>query len=100
MGVRVNELHQVPLEEQDLEIVERKGVGHPDHICDAIKNEVSVALYKEYLKRYGHVQHHNIDKDLLADIEVKRGYVHDEVTKPLLMACEHRRTYDVAAHVI
>ena len=62
MGVRVSELHQVPLEEQDLEIVERKGVGHPDHICDAIMNEVSVALSKEYLKRYGHVQHHNIDK--------------------------------------
>ena len=38
MGVRVSELHQVPLEEQDLEIVERKGVGHPDHICDAIMN--------------------------------------------------------------
>src|SRR5713226_6765703 len=64
MGVRVSELHQVPIPEQDLEIVERKGLGHPDHICDAIMNQVSVSLSKEYLKRYGHVQHHNIDKAL------------------------------------
>jgi len=95
MGVRVNELHQVPLEEQDLEIVERKGVGHPDHICDAIMNEVSVALSKEYLKRYGHVQHHNIDKGLLAAGEVKRRYGGGEVKRPMLMVFGDRATYDV-----
>ena len=95
MGVRVNELHQVPLEEQDLEIVERKGVGHPDHICDAIMNEVSVALSKEYLKRYGHVQHHNIDKGLLAAGEVKRHYGGGEVKRPMLMVFGDRATYDV-----
>lgn len=95
MGVRVSELHQVPLEEQDLEIVERKGVGHPDHICDAIMNEVSVALSKEYLKRYGHVQHHNIDKALLAAGEVQRRYGGGEVKRPMLMVFGDRATYDV-----
>jgi len=95
MGVRVSELHQVPLEEQDLEIVERKGIGHPDHICDAIMNEVSVALSKEYLKRYGHVQHHNIDKGLLAAGEVKRRYGGGEVKRPMLMVFGDRATYDV-----
>ena len=95
MGIRVNELHQVPLEEQDLEIVERKGVGHPDHICDAIMNEVSVALSKEYLKRYGHVQHHNIDKALLAAGEVQRRYGGGEVKRPMLMVFGDRATYDV-----
>jgi S-adenosylmethionine synthetase len=95
MGVRVSELHQVPLEEQDLEIVERKGVGHPDHICDAIMNEVSVALSKEYLKRYGHVQHHNIDKALLAAGEVQRRYGGGEVRRPMLMVFGDRATYDV-----
>lgn len=95
MGVRVSELHQVPIEEQDLEIVERKGVGHPDHICDAIMNEVSVALSREYLKRYGHVQHHNIDKALLAAGEVKRRYGGGEVKRPMLMVFGDRATYDV-----
>jgi S-adenosylmethionine synthetase len=95
MGIRVSELHQVPIEEQDLEIVERKGVGHPDHICDAIMNEVSVSLSKEYLKRYGHVQHHNIDKALLAAGEVQRRYGGGEVKRPMLMVFGDRATYDV-----
>jgi len=51
MGIRVSQLQQAPVAEQALEIVERKGVGHPDHICDAIMNEVSVALSREYMKR-------------------------------------------------
>jgi S-adenosylmethionine synthetase len=100
MGVRVSELHQVPIEEQDLEIVERKGVGHPDHICDAIMNEVSVALSKEYLRRYGHVQHHNIDKALLAAGEVQRRYGGGEVKRPMLMVFGDRATYDVDGDLI
>src|SRR2546423_3948723 len=95
MGLRVNQLFQVPIEEQDLEIVERKGVGHPDHICDAIMNEVSVALSKEYLKRYGHVMHHNIDKALLAAGEVKTRFGGGGVQRPMLMAFGDRATYDV-----
>src|SRR5256885_6221305 len=95
MGLRVNQLFQVPIEEQDLEIVERKGVGHPDHICDAVMNEVSVALSKEYLKRYGHVMHHNIDKALLAAGEVKTRFGGGEVKRPMLMVFGDRATYDV-----
>jgi S-adenosylmethionine synthetase len=100
MGIRVNELHQVPIEEQDLEIVERKGVGHPDHICDAIMNEVSITLSKEYLRRYGHVQHHNIDKALLAAGEVQRRYGGGEVKRPMLMVFGDRATYDVDGDII
>jgi S-adenosylmethionine synthetase len=57
----VKELSQVPLEQQPMEIVERKGVGHPDSICDAMLNEISIALSKEYLKKFGSIMHHNID---------------------------------------
>src|SRR5947209_17736100 len=100
MGLRVNQLFQVPIEEQDLEIVERKGVGHPDHICDAVMNEVSVALSKEYLKRYGHVMHHNIDKALLAAGEVKTRFGGGEVKMPNLMVFGDRVTYYVAGDPI
>ncbi len=95
MTIRVNELLQVPVGEQPLEIVERKGVGHPDHICDAIMNEVSVALSKEYIKRYGTVLHHNIDKALLAAGEVRRRFGGGEVKRPILMVFGDRATYDV-----
>ena len=95
MPIRVNRLEQVPVAEQPLEIVERKGVGHPDHICDAIMNDVSVALSQQYLKKYGTVLHHNIDKALLAAGEVRRRFGGGEVKRPMLMVFGDRATYDV-----
>ena len=95
MGIRLNQLHQVPVGEQPLEIVERKGVGHPDHICDAVMNDVSVTLSKEYIKRYGTVLHHNIDKALLAAGEVRRRFGGGEVKRPMLIVFGDRATYNV-----
>ena len=46
----------------DYEFVERKGVGHPDTLSDALAETLS-ANYSNYtLKRYGAVLHHNFDK--------------------------------------
>jgi S-adenosylmethionine synthetase len=49
-----------------VEIVERKGLGHPDTICDMLSEQLSVALSREYLDQFGLVLHHNVDKALLA----------------------------------
>ncbi|WP_457601527.1 methionine adenosyltransferase [Hydrogenivirga sp.] len=54
-----------PVYSQDAEIVERKGVGHPDTICDSIAEELSVELSRLYLDEFGAVMHHNVDKALL-----------------------------------
>ena len=45
----VEELKQTPLEQQRLELVERKGTGHPDSMCDGIMEQISVSLCREYL---------------------------------------------------
>lgn len=45
-----------------VEVVERKGVGHPDSLADALANEVSSAFSKHCLDRFGIVLPHNIDK--------------------------------------
>jgi S-adenosylmethionine synthetase len=58
-------LMHTPVDQQRVELVERKGTGHPDSICDAIMEEVSIALCKEYMAQFGRVLHHNIDKGLL-----------------------------------
>ena len=47
-NVFVNELGRISLEEQPLEIVERKGLGHPDTICDTVMNQISIDLSKIY----------------------------------------------------
>jgi S-adenosylmethionine synthetase len=46
-------------------MVERKGKGHPDSICDQIAEQVSIELCSYYLQEFGMVLHHNVDKALL-----------------------------------
>lgn len=48
-----------------VEIVERKGLGHPDTICDALAETLSRSLCREYRRRFGRILHHNVDKALL-----------------------------------
>lgn len=61
-NINVEQLHQIPVEKQEVEIVERKGVGHPDSIADGLAESVSRALSKEYRKKCGTVLHHNTDQ--------------------------------------
>jgi len=46
----------------NLEIVERKGLGHPDTLADALAELVSMDYSAFCLKNFGAVLHHNIDK--------------------------------------
>lgn len=48
--------------ERKVEIVERKGKGHPDHLSDSIVEKFSNKLYKNYLKKFGRPLHYNVDK--------------------------------------
>jgi S-adenosylmethionine synthetase len=78
--------------EHPVEIVERKGTGHPDYICDAIMEAVSVALSKEYIKEFGAVLHHNIDKGLLVAGTVKKIFGGGKVIKPMEIIIGDRAT--------
>lgn len=49
-----------------VEFVERKGVGHPDTICDELAERLARRLAKEYIANTGAVQHFNVDKAILA----------------------------------
>jgi len=51
--------------ENAIEIVERKGLGHPDTICDSVMEKISQALSKAYIEKFGRILHHNCDKGLL-----------------------------------
>jgi len=64
-NIVVEKVDYLPIEEREVEIVERKGIGHPDTICDLVCESVSQALSQYYLKRFGKVLHHNLDKGLL-----------------------------------
>jgi len=88
----VNELRQEPLEKQGLEIVERKGLGHPDTICDAVMDAISVELSREYLKRFGVILHHNADKALLAAGVSEVRFGGGVIKRPMLFVFGDRAT--------
>ena len=70
------------------EICEHKGIGHPDSICDGVAEAVSQALCAAYLRAYGEVRHHNVDKALLigGQSNVRFGGGHIEVPMRLIVA--------------
>ncbi|MDI6892878.1 MAG: methionine adenosyltransferase [Actinomycetota bacterium] len=78
-----------------VEIVERKGVGHPDYICDAIMEDISIALSREYIKRFGKVMHHNVDKGLLVAGKVKNEFGGGSVLEPMRIIIGDRATFEV-----
>ena len=64
--LKITKADFLPIEKGDFpEIVERKGVGHPDSVCDAAADACSRALCKYYFETFGRYYHHNVDKAAL-----------------------------------
>ncbi|MCX6660335.1 MAG: methionine adenosyltransferase [Candidatus Bathyarchaeota archaeon] len=99
-NIVLDELRQKPLQEQRTEICERKGLGHPDTICDAVMEEVSKALSMEYIKRFGSIMHHNVDKSLLVAGETEIAFGGGKVLKPMLLVFGDRATFTVGSETI
>ncbi|MEM3617113.1 MAG: methionine adenosyltransferase [Candidatus Bathyarchaeia archaeon] len=91
-NIIVERLRQTPLEKQRLEIVERKGLGHPDYICDAVMEQISLRLSKEYLKKAGTILHHNVDKSLLVAGQSELKFGGGFVKQPMLFVFGDRAT--------
>jgi S-adenosylmethionine synthetase len=68
--------------EGGVEIVERKGLGHPDTLCDALAEELSRSLSRFYLERFGEILHHNVDKVLLWGGAARPAFGAGEVLAP------------------
>jgi S-adenosylmethionine synthetase len=79
---------------QPTEVVERKGLGHPDTICDAIAEQVCVRLCRHYLERFGQILHHNVDKVLLVGGSAHAWLGGGEVTVPIEIYLAGRATWE------
>jgi S-adenosylmethionine synthetase len=80
---------------RDIEMVERKGRGHPDSICDALAEAFTINLTREYHERCGRVLHHNVDKVLLAAGASTPRFGGGEVTAPLEIYLAGRATREI-----
>lgn len=76
------------------EIVERKGLGHPDTICDAVMEAVAVQLAQAYLKTCGRVLHFNADKGMLVAGQVACRFGGGSVLAPMRLVMGDRATFE------
>jgi S-adenosylmethionine synthetase len=64
------------------EVVERKGLGHPDTLADGISEAISRALCRFYLDEFGQILHHNVDKVLIIAGQSAPCYSGGSIKKP------------------
>ena len=83
---------RLPLGERPVEMVERKGSGHPDSICDALAQTLSRNLCRAYLEGVGAILHHNVDKVLLCGGSSAPRFGGGEVLQPIEIYLAGRAT--------
>ena len=74
----------------EVEIVERKGKGHPDTLCDKAAEELSVRLSEYYMETFDQVQHHNVDKVLLVGGQSNAKFGGGDVIEPIYILMSGR----------
>ncbi len=88
------------LADDPVEIVERKGLGHPDTLCDALAETLSRALCREYRSRFGAILHHNVDKALLCGGRAAPAFGGGAVLEPIHVYLGGRAVAAVAGEVL
>jgi S-adenosylmethionine synthetase len=91
-NINVEAAERAAVEDQGVEIVERKGIGHPDSICDGIAESVSQALSQLYIDRVGRVLHYNTDETQLVAGESAPRYGGGEMVEPIYVLIVGRAT--------
>lgn len=83
-----------------IEIVERKGLGHPDTICDALAETLSRNLCQEYRDRFGTVLHYNVDKALLCGGRAAPAFGGGKVLAPINVFLAGRAVTEVGNEAV
>ncbi|PVU75634.1 methionine adenosyltransferase [Sulfolobus sp. SCGC AB-777_G06] len=94
-NINVQLSHWADIDSLDVELVERKGVGHPDYIADSASEEASRKLSLYYLKNYGVILHHNLDKTLVVGGQAAPKFKGGEVLHPIYIVVSGRATTEV-----
>jgi S-adenosylmethionine synthetase len=91
-NIVVSEATDHYIEDQHVEIVERKGVGHPDSLCDGIAESISQAYMDWCTTHLGGPLHHNFDKVQLVAGESAPRFGGGELIKPIRIQIAGRGT--------
>ena len=96
----VEQSRQTAAARRRTEHVERKGLGHPDTICDLVMEAASVALSRAYVQTCGRVLHYNLDKGLLVAGQSSPQLAGGKVVAPMRLIFGDRATAEVGGQRI
>lgn len=78
---------------EDFEVVERKGIGHPDTLSDHLAEYLSVNYSNFTLKNFGAVLHHNFDKVGLLGGKSSVKFGSGKLTSPIRVLINGRASF-------
>ena len=80
------------IDNQSFEVVETKGKGHPDNICDTLAEKISANYSKYCLENYGMILRHMIDKLSILGGGTKVKFNGGEMISPIKILVNGRFT--------
>ena len=84
----------------ELELVERKGVGHPDTLADGVAEAISRAYSNYCREHFGAILHHNTDKTALLGGAAEVSFGHGRLVHPIHVLVNGRLTPSLGDHHI
>jgi len=88
------------MDKQPVEMVERKGIGHPDSMADGLSEAVSQALCKLYMEKYDTFMHHNTDQVEIVGGQSNPVFGGGEMLQPIYILLSGRATTEVGDDVL
>lgn len=99
-NIQVSRTPFEPIDRQKIELVERKGIGHPDSIADGISEAVSQALCKKYRENFGTIAHHNTDEVQIIGGNSNPSFRGGEIVKPIYILLGGRATQEYGSETV
>ncbi|MEM4297924.1 MAG: methionine adenosyltransferase [Nitrososphaerota archaeon] len=90
--IHIEDLKRKPVAELEVEMVERKGKGHPDSLIDGACEAVSRSLCMYYRQKFDTILHHNVDKGVLVGGQSNPRFGGGEVVEPIYILVAGRAT--------
>ncbi len=84
----------------DIEVVERKGVGHPDTLSDALAEELSRTYANYTLKEFGYILHNDFDKVGIVGGKSAVKFGEGSITKQIILLLNYRASYSFGGSTI
>ncbi|MDV3244035.1 MAG: methionine adenosyltransferase [Nitrososphaerales archaeon] len=91
-SLHVEQIKGYGVQDFEVEIVERKGEGHPDSLIDGASEAVSQGLSRYYIDNFGVILHHNVDKGILVGGKAEATFGGGRVVQPIYLMVAGRAT--------